>query len=319
MRLRDRVRLPRRNAQRDVRSLPRRSAEGEGGPLTGDSLRIIQPASVPSSLSPAHRHPIPLVFAHRGGRELGPENTIEAFDRGVAAGAEGLELDVHLSADGVAVVHHDAELDRCTNRQGPLAALTAAALRDVDAAWSFDERGGFPLRGRGIGVPALADVLGRYPAIAVIVEIKAATAETAHAVVGAIHGARAIDRVCVGSFSQIALDAVRALDPHIATSASSDESRRALYRSWCGAGIRRRPPYRAFQVPEHAGRLTVVTPQFIRAVHGRNLPIQVWTVNAEADMRRLLDWGVDGLITDRPDLAVAVRDAWVRARHGTRT
>jgi glycerophosphoryl diester phosphodiesterase len=259
------------------------------------------------------------VFAHRGGRELGPENTIDAFDRGLAAGADGLELDVHLSADGIPVVHHDADLDRCTNRQGPISAVTAAALREVDAAWSFDDRGGFPLRGRGIGVPTLAEVLARYPDIPVIVEIKAANAETAHAVVHTIHEARATDRVCVGSFSQIAVDAVRALDPAIATSACSDESRRALYRSRCGLGIRRRPPYCAFQVPEHAGGLTVVTPQFVRAVHGRNLPIQVWTVNEEADMRRLLDWGVDGLITDRPDRAMAVRDAWVRARDGART
>jgi glycerophosphoryl diester phosphodiesterase len=254
------------------------------------------------------------VFAHRGGRTLGPENTIEAFDRGLAAGAEGLELDVHLSADGVAVVHHDPDLDRCTDHRGPLCALTAAALAAVDAAWSFDEGSGFPLRGRGIGVPALADVLSRYPAIPVIVEIKAPTAETARAVVETLRAARALDRVCVGSFSQTALDAVRALEPRLATSASREESQRALYRSWCGVAIRRRPPYRAFQVPEQAGRLTVVSPRFIRAVHRRHVPIQVWTVNEEADMRRLLDWGVDGLITDRPDLAVAVRDAWVRAR-----
>lgn len=288
--------------------------------LTRDSLRIIhpQPAPVAPPLSPAHRHPTPLVFAHRGGRDLGPENTIDAFDRGLAAGADGLELDVHLSADGIPVVHHDADLDRCTNHQGPIAALTAAALCDLDAAWSFDERAGFPLRGRGIGVPPLADVLERYPDAAVVIEIKAASAGAARAVVRTIHDARAVDRVCVGSFSQLALDAVRALDPAIATSASSDESRRALYRSRCGLGIRRRPPYRAFQVPERAGRLTVVSPQFIGAVHGRDLPIQVWTVNEEADMRRLLDWGVDGLITDRPDLAVAVRDAWVRARGGAR-
>ena len=91
--------------------------------------------------------------------------------------------------------------------------------------------------------------------------------------------------------------------PWDATSASSEEGRRALYRSRCGLGIRHRPPYRAFQVPEYAGRLTVVTPQFIRAVHGRNLPIQVWTVNDESEMRRMLALGVDILTTDRPDLA----------------
>lgn len=254
------------------------------------------------------------MFAHRGGRALGPENTTEAFDRGLAAGADGLELDVHLSSDGIPIVHHDPDLDRCTNRRGPVCDQPADALAAADAAWSFGEEAGFPLRGRGIGVPRLADVLARYPGVPTIIEIKAANRGTAAAVVDAIRDAGAIERVCVGSFSRLALEVVRAMEPRIATSASREEGQRALYRSWCGLGIRRHPPYRAFQVPEQAGRLTVVSPRFIRAAHRRNLAFHVWTVNEEADMWRLLDWGVDGLISDRPDLAVAVRDTWAARR-----
>ena len=106
----------------------------------------------------------PLVFAHRGGCALGPENTIAAFDRGLAAGADGFELDVHLSADGIVVVCHDDTLERTTGAVGPVRARTAAELARVDAGHRFvDAAGGFPFRGRGIGVPTLRDVLERYP------------------------------------------------------------------------------------------------------------------------------------------------------------
>src|SRR5512140_281418 len=102
------------------------------------------------------------VFAHRGGSAQAPENTLAAFDRGLACGAEGLELDVHLSCDGVVVVHHDRTLDRTTNATGPIGARTAAELARLDAAYHYDAAAGYPLRGCGIGVPAFADVLARY-------------------------------------------------------------------------------------------------------------------------------------------------------------
>src|SRR6478672_9570312 len=105
--------------------------------------------------SPAERPHTPLVFAHRGGRVLGPENTLAGFDLGIAAGADGLELDVHLSADDIPVVHHDADLDRCTNVTGPVAARRADELARVDAAFHFGADNGFPWRGRGVSVPTL--------------------------------------------------------------------------------------------------------------------------------------------------------------------
>jgi glycerophosphoryl diester phosphodiesterase len=166
--------------------------------------------------------------------------------------------------------------------------------------------------GARAGIPTLRDVLRRYPQVPVIIEIKAATAEAAEAVVDLVREAGAIDRVCVGSFSLVAVEAVRRIAPLIATSASRRESQLALYRSWAGLSPGR-VGYRALQVPEQAGRLRVVTPRFLRAVHRANLALQVWTVNEEADMRRLFDWGVDGIITDRPDVALRVRDAQQRA------
>lgn len=266
--------------------------------------------------SPAQRPSTPLVFAHRGGRALGPENTLTAFDLGLAAGADGLELDIHLSADGVPVVHHDPDLDRCTNASGPIAARTADELSRVDAGFHFGEDAGFPWRERGVGIPTLSAVLARYTAVPLIIEIKTPSPKAPHAVVELIRSAEAIERVCVGSFNFETLHAVRQIEAALATSASRLEGQRALYRSWFGLGVGR-VPYRAFQVPEQSGRLRVVSPRFIRAAHRANLAFQVWTVNEEADMRRLLDWGVDGLITDRPDEAVRVRDEWVHAERRT--
>jgi glycerophosphoryl diester phosphodiesterase len=253
------------------------------------------------------------VFAHRGGRALGPENTIAAFDLGFAAGADGLELDVHVSSDNIPVVHHDPDLDRCTNASGPIAACTAAELANIDAAYRFGEEDGYPWRDRGQGVPRLADVLARYDRAPIIIEIKAATEAAARAVVDAVRAADAVNRVCVGSFSVPTLRAVRAIEPAIATSAGREESQWALYRSWIGLGVGR-VAYRAFQVPERAGRLRVVSPALIRAAHRAGLAFHVWTVNERPDMWRLLDWQVDALISDRPDLAVSVRDEWIRRR-----
>jgi glycerophosphoryl diester phosphodiesterase len=236
----------------------------------------------------------PLVFAHRGGCALGPENTIVSFDRGLAAGADGLELDVHLSADGVVVVHHDETLDRTTSGSGPLARLTAAELARLDA-------------GEGAGVPALRDVLRRYADVPIIVEMKVDTIAMGEALALEIRAAGAVERVCAAGYGRRSLTAVRRALPELASSAAHSEVRMALYRSWIGWPARH-VPYGGFQVPETAQGHRIVSQRFLRHAHQRRLKVQVWTVDEEADMRRLLDWGVDALITNRPDLAVRVRN-----------
>ena len=228
--------------------------------------------------------PRPLVFAHRGGSALAPENTIEAFDNGLRLGADGLELDVRLSRDGVVVVHHDRTLERTTGLTGTVASRTSAELHRA-------------------GVPALSAVLARYPQARVIIELKVNRVELAAAAVEAAEQIGALDRVCFGSFGFRVLRAVRRLALAAATSASREEVRWALYRSWCGWPVSR-PGYAGYQIPELAGRTRVVSPRFIEDAHRAGLGVQVWTVDDEADARRLLDWGVDALITDRPDIIV---------------
>ena len=247
------------------------------------------------------------MFAHRGGSALGPENTLAAFDLGMRAGADGLELDVHLSADGVPVVHHDATLDRTTSASGPVAARTAADLARVDAGYRFAGRGDFPFRQQGVGIPSLVDVLRTYPDVPVIVEMKEDSHDMGEAVAREVRAAGAADRVCAAGFGARSAAAARAALPEMACSASRPEARIAVYRAMAGWPVRR-ARYGAYQVPERTRLLRVVSPRFVRYAHEADVKVQVWTVDDEADMRRLLSWGVDGLISNRPDLAVVVRD-----------
>jgi glycerophosphoryl diester phosphodiesterase len=245
----------------------------------------------------------PQVFAHRGGSALAPENTLAAFDNGLALGADGLELDVHLSRDRVVVVHHDRMLDRTTSLVGRLADRTAAELARADAGCRFARDGAFPFAGHGIGVPTLDEVLTRYPDRLIVIEMKVNTAAFAECVIETVRRRKAVDRVCLGAFGARVLRAARRIEPAIATSAGREEVRWALYRSWCRWPVSH-PSYSGYQVPELAGTTRVVSPLFVEHAHRAGLGVQVWTVDSREHAARLISWGVDALITDRPDAIV---------------
>ena len=251
-----------------------------------------------------------MVYAHRGGAALRPENTIAAFDHGLSYGADGLEFDVHLSRDGVVMVHHDDTLERTTGASGRLGDRTSTELSRLDAGFTFQpsiDGGGntFPYRGQGIGIPRLRDVLARYPSTRFIIELKVNDPELARRTIDDVRSASAVDRVALGSFYWRVLHAARLYEPRIPTGASQEEARWALYRSWVHWPLNR-SRYREFQVPERSGMTTIVTPRFIAHAHRAGLPVKIWTVNDEPDIRRLLGWGADAIISDRPDIAVRV-------------
>jgi glycerophosphoryl diester phosphodiesterase len=204
----------------------------------------------------------------------------------MALGADGLELDVRLSRDAIVVVHHDRTLERTTPLQGPVSERTA---RELEA----------------VGVPRLADVLSRYRDVRIIVEMKGNAIDLAHATVNEVRSAGALRRVCLGSFGLPVLRTTRLLEPAIATSAAREEVRWALYRSWC-RWPSRRVAYGGFQVPEWSGRTRIVSPRFVQYAHRAGLAVQVWTVDEESEASRLLEWGVDALITNRPDIIVPI-------------
>ena len=231
----------------------------------------------------------------------------------MACGADGLEFDVHLSRDGIVVVHHDETLERTTGTAGRVSERTADELRRLDAGFTFrsaDDAAphGFPYRGMGLGVPTLREVLKGHPSALCIIELKANDPELARRTIDELRAADAVDRVALGSFYWRVLHAAREYEPRVATGASREETRLALYRSWLRLPLRR-PRYREFQVPERLGLTTIVTPRFISHAHRAGIPVKVWTVNTEQDILRLFGWGADAIISDRPDIAVRARTA----------
>ncbi len=247
----------------------------------------------------------PLLMAHRGGAALAPENTLAAFRRALEWWrADLLEIDVHATREGEVVVIHDASVDRTTDGSGPVAGFTLAELQRLDAGYRFSPDGGrsFPFRGRGERVPTLEAVLRAFPWARVNVEVKDNRAQ--ERVRELVRSSGAVRRVLIaaGKRRNRSLFA----DWPGATSASEEEVLDFWLRLRTRSTRRWRPPVDAFQVPEFFGPLRVVSPRFIREAHAHNVAVHVWTVDAEADMRRLLEWGVDGIVTDRPDVLARV-------------
>lgn len=244
------------------------------------------------------------VIAHRGGSKLRPENTAAAFAHAVSLGVDALECDVHVSRDGEVVVIHDATLDRTTDARGPVSALTAHELSRVDASAKFAPPVGAPAeRVRG-GVPRLADLLARH-SLPFVIEIKGDERTTAEAAIAVLRDAGALDRVIVGSFSHTVLETVRRLAPDVPTSASSLEARSAVRRALVRVAPRR-TGYRLFQVPYRLKGKRMFGRGFVATARRAEVPVQAWIIDEPDDMRRLLDWGVTGLISDRPDLAIEI-------------
>lgn len=263
-------------------------------------------------LHPYVTHERPLFFAHRGGSALAPENTLPAFENGMRLGADALELDVHYTRDGEIVVFHDETLDRTTSGSGPLAALTLDELRRLDAGYHFTPDGGatFPWRGKGVTIPTLREVYERFPQTRVNIEMKVNDAEGERRLARLLLDNGWEDWTMVGSFHTDALRRFRALgEGRLATSASAGEVRGFLLRVLVRQTRSLRPQYDALQVPEVYSGIRVVSPTSIRLAHELGLDVHVWTVDDRPTMERLLDWGVDGLMSDRPDTLAEVYQA----------
>lgn len=231
----------------------------------------------------------PRVLAHRGLHTDAPENTAGSFRAAIAAGATYIETDVVGSKDGLAVISHDTTLDRVSDRTGPVGALTAAELADVDLG--------------GEGFITLAEALEQFPTTRFNIDVKDEAA--IEGVVSAVRDAGALDRVLITSFSAARRRATVAHLPGVASSAASTEFLRlaALVKMGITPPL---PLIHVLQIPERANGVTFVNDRLIERYHRAGLEVHVWTVNDEVAMRRLLAMGVDGLVTDRADLALAV-------------
>jgi glycerophosphoryl diester phosphodiesterase len=247
----------------------------------------------------------PVNFAHRGGAGIAPENTLEAFREGLRVGAGVLELDVHTTADGHAVVIHDDVVDRSTQGTRPVREMTLAEIKGLDAGYRFTRDGGrtFPYRGQGIRIPTLVEVYDEFVEVPINVEIKGERAGIEEAVWRIIEKAGAENRTLVVSENTPTIRRFREVSSGRVTTASSRAELILFYvLGRLGLGRLVRPRYRSLQGPETYHGLRIVTPGFIRAAHERGLRVDVWTIDSEADMRRMLGYGVDGIMTDRPDV-----------------
>jgi glycerophosphoryl diester phosphodiesterase len=243
--------------------------------------------------------PPPLLIAHRGAADDAPENTLEAFAAAVELGCRYLETDAHVTRDGVVVAFHDARLDRVTDRAGAIADLTIEEVERADAGYHYAAADGMhPFRGAGVRVPRLETVLTRWPHARVNIDPKADACVAP--LVALIDRLDAWDRVCIGSFSDARLGRVRALSRGRACTSMGPRAVAAARLAAAATGRMPRLGADCLQVPLRHGRVPIVTRRFVAAAHRAGLPVHVWTIDDAPTMRRLLDLGVDGIMTNRP-------------------
>jgi glycerophosphoryl diester phosphodiesterase len=251
----------------------------------------------------------PVNLAHRGASFVAPENTMEAFRTAVEAGAGGLELDVHLTRDGHVVVIHDATVDRTTSGTGAVSEMTVDELRRLDAGHAFSPDGGptRPYQGRGVRVPTLEEVLEGFPDVAVNIDLKDGSPGIEAAVLGVLRETNAWERVLVVSTRRATVRRFRKISGgHVFTGASRWEIGVFFLLSRLRLERLVSPAYDALQVPLRHRGIPLVTPRFVRAAHASGVRVDVWTINQADEMRRLLDLGVDVIMTDRPGMLAEV-------------
>ena len=251
--------------------------------------------------------PSPRLFGHRGACARAPENTIESFRLACQHGASYLEMDVHLTADGVPVIIHDNSVSRTTGRRGRVENMSLAEFQRLDAGYKFTMDYGrtFPYRGKGLTMPTLDEVLTKFPDVGLTLELKKTRSGVEQVVATCLRRRGAEQRVIVASHHHDLLQRFRGVAPDVATSFSKDEVRDFLGRLRGGGLAGYRPPGTAFQVPEYKGLRRVVSKPVIDAVHELDVEVHVWIVNEPIHITRLLEWGVDGIMTDDPACAVA--------------
>jgi glycerophosphoryl diester phosphodiesterase len=256
-----------------------------------------------------------IAFAHQGGSFEGPSSTLAAIEHARAAGATAIELDVHATSDRKLVVCHDATVDRTTSHHGEIAKRTLAELSEMDNAyWWIEgdvvspgrEPDEYQLRGRApgdrrYGIATLEEVAGAFPGLLLNLDLKRTSPEVEPyetLLFDELRRLEITDSVIVASFHDEAIQRFRSLAPSVATSAATNETAAFYFSLLEGTPVV--PPVSAFQVPATLGDVDVVTEEFVQAAHAADVAVHVWTINDVDEMTRLVELGVDGLISDRP-------------------
>jgi glycerophosphoryl diester phosphodiesterase len=249
----------------------------------------------------------PLVIAHQGGDGVWPGDTMYAFENAVNIGVDVLEMDAHITKDGEIVLMHDEKVDRTTNGTGLIEDLTLAELKNLDAAyqWSKDNGKTFPYRGLGIQVPTLRELFHRFPQMRYVIEIKLTKSQIEIPLCKLIRSYKMQGNVLIASFHDTAMQNFRRACPEVATSASKGEVTEFVLLSKVFLHGLMAPGFEAIQPPydpaESLG-IQIMTQRFIEQAHSKNIKVEPWTVDDPELMKKYIEWGVDGIMTDRPDI-----------------
>ena len=262
--------------------------------------------------------PRPISIAHRGCAGESPENTIAAFERALTQDAAVLESDIHLSRDGIPILIHDAIVDRVTDATGCVADFTADELRRFDAGYHFSPDGGrtHPYRNRGVRIPSLEEAFAHFPDTRFNLDLKAPGLGLIDATLELVakHRREATTLLTAGDGEIMTRlrDRLTGLAPPIAQGASERDIREFL--GCAAAGAAPPPGPMALQIPPEFGGQPLVDTALIEFAHAAGVQVHVWTIDDPAEMRRLLDLGADGIITDYPGRLAGVIDDWRNGR-----
>jgi glycerophosphoryl diester phosphodiesterase len=253
----------------------------------------------------------PLVIAHQGGDGIWPGDTMLAFEKAVGIGSDVLEMDAHITKDGQIVLMHDEKVDRTTDGTGLIEDLTLKELKQLDAAykWSNDDGKTFPYRGQGIQVPTLNELFQKFPQIRYVIEIKLTQNPIDKPLCDLIRKHNMQNKVVIASFHDVAMQNFRRTCPEVATSASRGEVTKFVLLGKVFLSGLVAPQYQSIQPPydpKESMNIPIMTKRFIREAHAKNLKVEPWTVDDPELMQQYIEWGVDGIMTDRPDLMIDV-------------
>jgi glycerophosphoryl diester phosphodiesterase len=250
--------------------------------------------------------PKPRKFGHRGAAGLAPENTLPSFRQALADGADALELDVHATRDGTIVVIHDDTVDRTTDGQGEVRGFDLRDLQRLDAGHRFEAGGKHPFRGCGVRIPTLREVMVELPEVPLNVEVKQIDPPIEKEVRALLDELGRVDDVVLAAEDDTVMKRLHAAAPGSWFSFSSVEAMEIWHRLQASDFNGYHPPGHALQIPPRFGQVEVVTADSIAAVHALGVEMHVWTINDEAEMERLLDLGVDGIMSDFPRVLTEV-------------
>ncbi len=253
----------------------------------------------------------PLVIAHgdEAGSGLYPGNTLFYLQKMVELGVDALEIDLNLTADGHLVLMHDPQLERTTDGQGAVAEKTLEELRQLNMGhnWSPDGET-YPYRDRPLRVATVDEVFTALPDTPMIIELKDKSERAAMAMCDSLRRSGKRNQVIVSSFHQGVINRFRSLCPEVATGAATLDAMLFYVAQLLHMERLLRPAYQTMQLPMRYYGIPVFSKRFMRAAKKLKLHVSAWTVNDTEDMRRYIDLGLDGLVTDRPDKLMALLD-----------